>query len=454
VSSEEVPEGFPRMTARQVDHDAADPLAHPATDLDETQTERAELESGETCLHEPAPQRIQQPVRGGMQEQPELIGPEAEATEPIGKAAVFQILDPLLGGAALHVPVVEVQRWIGTRRDHEAGVGAFGQDFRLVDDPARMRPGVGGIRGLAGQAHLLAGLLVLPLGLRQQRRRQGLQARIGGQADGIGNAFLLAPGGEGRHRKAAIGPQLDGDPRPAVPEQADDALEHGDHPPARVHGPGTQDGRDELVGVPIEDKQRMVHVLPVVAMVGRTFLLAVSGVIGAVHVEQNVYRRSAGLVLTDLLPLLQIDAAERDGELIASACGHGILQAREGRLAGQVPSTLRSAAADPLEQGIAAQGGGIVLVVVAAGDLEDPLPHQGLHRMLDWVSPPVTNLAGQGGTQTQDGIRLSDPGQATIRGQATGVKGNVLWPGGKHGRRALPCAKLGHEVSPGTLEWE
>ena len=100
---------------------------------------------------------------------------------------------------------------------------------------------------------------------------------------------------------------------------AHDPLEDGDYPPAGVHRPRAQDGGNELVGVPVEDEQGMIHMLAVVAMVGRAFLLPVGGVGGAVQIEQNVGRRSAGLLPTELLALLPIDVAERDGKLVAGA---------------------------------------------------------------------------------------------------------------------------------------
>ena len=227
-----------------------------------------------------------------MQEQAELVGPEAMATEPVGKAAVFQIVNPLLGRAALHVPIVERQRSIRAGGDHEAGVGALGQGFGFVDHPALVRPGGGGIGGLAGQAHLLAGVLVLPLGFRQQRRGHGLQTGVRGQADRVGDAFRFAPGGESGHGKAAVGAQLDGDPRRAGPQGTHHPLEDGDHPPAGVHGAGPQDGGDELVGLAVEDEQRMIHVLAVVAVVGAAFLLAVRRVVGAIQIEQDVGGRT------------------------------------------------------------------------------------------------------------------------------------------------------------------
>ena len=44
-----------------------------------------------------------------MQQQAELVGPEAVIAEAIGEAGVLEILDPLLGFAAIHIPIVEVE---------------------------------------------------------------------------------------------------------------------------------------------------------------------------------------------------------------------------------------------------------------------------------------------------------------------------------------------------------
>ena len=122
------------MTTRQMQGEAVGISAHPAADLDEAEAERVQTQRGDPCLAEPAPQRVEQPVGGSMEQQAELIGPEAVAAEPIGKAAVLEIIDPLLGRAPLHVPIVEGERSVSAGRDDEAEVGALVQRLGFVDD--------------------------------------------------------------------------------------------------------------------------------------------------------------------------------------------------------------------------------------------------------------------------------------------------------------------------------
>ena len=94
--------------------------------------------------------------------------------------AFLQILDPLLGCAAIHVPVVEGSGRSGRVVTTKRVFGALVEGFGFVDDPALPVPGVGLVGGLADQAHLLAGLRALRAGLGEQRRGQRLQAACWG----------------------------------------------------------------------------------------------------------------------------------------------------------------------------------------------------------------------------------------------------------------------------------
>ena len=142
-----------------------------------------------------------------------------------------------------------------------------------------------------------------------------------------------------------------GDARPARPQRPHQALEDGHGAPGAVGVARAQDGGDELVGVAVEDQQRVVHVLAVVAVVGGPLLLAVGRVVGPVQVEQDPRGRPAPL------PLPEVDRAQGHGQAVAGRRPHRVLQAREGRLAGQVGPRLRQPAADQLEQRVAAQRG-------------------------------------------------------------------------------------------------
>jgi|GEM_PF-6690847 len=80
---------------------------------------------------------------------------------------------------------------------------------RARTSPERVGPGVDGILALACQARLLVRLVVLLLGLRQQRRGQRFQPAIGRQANHVGDAFGFAPGVQGGDGEPAIRAQPD-----------------------------------------------------------------------------------------------------------------------------------------------------------------------------------------------------------------------------------------------------
>ena len=95
-----------------------------------------------------------------------------------------------------------------------------------------MRPGIGGVAPLTGEADLLAGLLVLPLGQCDERGGQALQAGVGGEADGVGDLLTLAVVVEGGDGKAAVGAQGDRDVGPTGTDGGDQSLQDGDDAPA------------------------------------------------------------------------------------------------------------------------------------------------------------------------------------------------------------------------------
>jgi hypothetical protein len=73
---------------------------------------------------------------------------------------------------------------------------------------------------------------------------------------------------------------------------------------------------------------------------------------------------------------------------------HRVLEAREGWLAGQVGVALGPPPTDQREQGVGAQGVGIILVLVAAGDAEDALAGQRLDGMVAVGALPLGDAGG------------------------------------------------------------
>ena len=167
----------------------------------------------------------------------------------------------------------------------------------------------------------------------------------------------------------------------------------------------------------------MVHVLLIVAMVRGPLLVAMGRVIGAVDIQQDAHGWAV------LLPLLQIHPQQRMRQASARLPVHGVLQPGEGRLAGQVWATLGQLATDQLEQRVAPQGVRIVLVFVATGDLEDPLPDQRRQGVPYPTVAPFGHARGQCRTDAGCLLGLQQPGQAAITGQASRHRRRLPAPG-------------------------
>ena len=140
----------------------------------------------------------------------------------------------------------------------------------------------------------------------------------------------------------------------------------------------------------------MVHVLAVVAVITAPLLLAVRRIVGAVQIEQQVRLPATA----DPLAFAQVDAEQRMGQAVAGAAVDGILQAGESGLTGQIRARVVGIpTAHELEQRVAAQGVGVVLVLVATGDLQEALAHQEGARVADRAATPLRDLGSEGGGQ-------------------------------------------------------
>jgi hypothetical protein len=183
-----------------------------------------------------------------------------------------------------------------------------------------------------------------------------------------------------------------------------------------VHVTGPQHGGDELVGFAVEHEQGEVHVLRVVAVVGHPLLVAMRRIIRPVQVQHHVRRRAVAPPLPDV----QLD--EHLSEAFDGVSIDRVLQPREGRLAGQVRSALGQAAAHQLQQWVGPQRVGIVLVGIAAGDLEDALADQRPQAMAHRAAPPLRDAGGQRVAQPERPVGLGQPDQPAITRQAARIK--------------------------------
>jgi len=228
-----------------------------------------------------------------------------------------------------------------------------------------------------------------------------------------------AIGGKG---EPAVGAQLDGDVQPARTQRGDEAFEDADHPATGMRCPLAQHGSDEVVGVTVEDEQRvvqMVHVLAVVAMIAAALLLTMRRIVGAVQIKQRMARHAT----CHALPFPHIQRHQRLRQVIAGAPIHRILQTREGGLTGQIGARLvRTTTTHELEQRVAPQPIGVVLVFIAAGDLQEALAQQERERMADRPAAPVGDLRREGSRQAQAVVGPCESDESAVGGELPGVK--------------------------------
>jgi hypothetical protein len=72
-----VPERFSRVATRQMQAEALHLCVDPVADFDQTHMQGVEPERGDALLPQPAPQRVEQPIGGNVEQQAKLVGPEA-----------------------------------------------------------------------------------------------------------------------------------------------------------------------------------------------------------------------------------------------------------------------------------------------------------------------------------------------------------------------------------------
>jgi hypothetical protein len=96
----------------------------------------------------------------------------------------------------------------------------------------------------------------------------------------------------------------------------------------------SQERRDEMSALAVEDDQRMVDVLPIVAVVVTTFLFSVDWICGRIEIQKHFLRSAI------LLSLIEVAFEEGLGYSAARASGSRVLHPRDGRLASEIGTAL------------------------------------------------------------------------------------------------------------------
>lgn len=126
-----------------------------------------------------------------MQEQPELVGVEAVATEAIRLYVELEILYPVLPLSSASVELLEGLGLVISGGEDKAPVRSLLHDFGLVDDPALLRPAPRFVEVLAEEPRLATRPFVLLGGLFEQIPGHLQKALVGYEGDGVGDALIF-----------------------------------------------------------------------------------------------------------------------------------------------------------------------------------------------------------------------------------------------------------------------
>jgi len=174
--------------------------------------------------------------------------------------------------------------------------------------------------------------------------------------------------------------------------------------------PGRSPASQGKAVLAVENQERVIHVLLVMAVEEAELLPAVGGFVGGVRVQDDdLAGDGRGF---------EIEAQQPVGEAAQVLGGHPVLKPGQRRLRGQVVGSLRGPARHDLVSRVLGQGGGVVVVLVTQGDGEQTLANQG--------KEIVPNLAGIPRVMQTGSRRLGDP-VALVHlpeQQAAGVRGD------------------------------
>ena len=214
-----------RTGCRQADDDFGLQLGDAGGDLQEPETQGVELRHppGRALRHQ-RPQTPHQPIGGGVQEQPHLVGAGPTAGGPVGCQVGLPGLDMIFRVAAPTVgPLIKLFGWAaGQAGDNEPCVHALRPGLDPGDDALGAGPTGGGIVEFLIAPHLVRsvgpGLGAGLQGFDMAAQRLGL-----GQADDEVDTVSPAPGQDLGRGIVPVAAQQDVDPGPVGPDGPDDA---------------------------------------------------------------------------------------------------------------------------------------------------------------------------------------------------------------------------------------
>lgn len=395
--------------------DPAHRAPNPGTHLEELKPYGVQVSLTEFGLskHEAA-EKGQELVRKRMQLEPKGIGPIEVTGEPIPRKIQLELLDPILTLPSVVVPRKDLLSPPSTIGDHKADVMTLLGDLDLDHDSSLSGPASGPMPETVEDLNRAVGAGILTAGSLKPALDPLLEDRVGSNPDGIENPEGFQSDVNLWHSRSRIGPV-------ANLAFGEAPLKDG-HKTAKLTGDTLRSmgvtrpktSRKQTARVPLEEKQRVVHVLAILAVEEGKDLLAVAGVVRGVAVQKDLLRDLSFAVAVLKEPLKMEISKPHDALPVGV-----ILQSRERGLGGQGVGFSHNGG----EGGIGAKRVRIVTVFIACGDLVDPLAKHLMGMVLNEIRvAPVVKQSPELFGERKLPVKLSQQQQAWIGSDLAAVK--------------------------------
>jgi hypothetical protein len=230
----------------------------------------------------------EQQQREAVQLQAKRVGAEAMTAESIGVDVELELLDPVLGGAAVVVPRDEIGGAAAAIGDHEADVETRRGDVDLDENPPGMWPRLRAMPEARAKVYGPPAPLVAGLRLRDQRRHARLEDAIRADAQHVIDTFGFQLGFDGRCRHPRVRAEENRGVRKPAAQRRQDVPELVNHPGRARIPAGSQACAEQQAGAAFEPDERVIHVLVVKTMKERELLGPVRRIIRAVEIEDEI----------------------------------------------------------------------------------------------------------------------------------------------------------------------
>ena len=299
--------------------------------------------------------------------------------------------------------------------DNKAQVLTLGGDLHLADDPPWSSPCACLIEERGEQANLLPGVMIQLPGLLQQTGRLLFQDLISGLTQCIIDVVVLTPVVNLGSTEMTIPTKEDIHLWPSGPDVGNQTLQDGYDLFSVGPLSRSKDGRDQFAALPFVDVKGEKTVFVVVAIEQGQLLVAMSGIVGVIGIENDHIRRMVVGVNE------RVD--EGSGHAIEIRSGDRVFQSGYCRLAGQLIAGDGGALTGCFDERITPELIAVIGIFISTGDLKNPLSQQGLIGMIHIaLMTAICQNIRQTLDQADASLYLTQEQNACIARQASTIK--------------------------------